>query len=56
MGVLCLDAGEKCSQNFQSMYTRIQEVVRNLQKDQKATGLINIGKLIGDNASLCPNW
>ena len=56
MGVLCLDAGETCSSNFEQMYTKIQGVVRDVSKNQKVQGLIDVGKLIGDNAPSCPEW
>ena len=54
MGVLCLDAGEKCSKNFEGIYTKVKAAVQSLVKFQKAQTMINIGTMIGDNAPLCP--
>ena len=54
MGVLCLDQGEKCSKNFEGIYTKVKAAVQSLVKFQKAQSLINIGTMVGDNAPLCP--
>jgi len=48
MGILCLDAGEKCSNNFASEYQKIQKTVMSFMTKQKVQGLIDFGKLLGD--------
>ena len=38
------------------MYKRIQKTVLSFMTNTKIQGLIDFGKLVGDNAPMCPTW